>query len=64
MINAIAPGTYSTIEGNTGNLSDDNGGAVMRRTRYLKNIVGACRPDYPNMLNIIRILALPARRLV
>jgi peptidoglycan hydrolase-like protein with peptidoglycan-binding domain len=58
MTNVIAPGTYSTIEGNTSNLSDDNGGAVMRRTRYLKNIVGACRPDYPNKLSIVRILAI------
>ena len=34
------------IEGNTSLTSDDNGGAVMRRTRYLRQIRGAFRPAY------------------
>ncbi len=41
-----ADGTYTTIEGNTSATSDDNGGAVMRRTRYAKNILGVGRPKY------------------
>lgn len=39
-------GTYTVIEGNTSLTSDDNGGAVMRRTRYRSQIVGAYRPEY------------------
>lgn len=35
-----------TIEGNTGVGNDANGGAVMRRTRSLGQIVGAYRPGY------------------
>lgn len=35
-----------TIEGNTGVGNDANGGAVMRRTRSLGQIVGAYRPAY------------------
>lgn len=38
--------TLTTIEGNTGTGNDANGGAVMRRTRYLKNVVAAYRPAY------------------
>lgn len=38
--------TLTTIEGNTGTGNDTNGGAVMRRTRYPKNVVGAYRPAY------------------
>ena len=40
-------GTYiTTIDGNTGGASEDNGGAGMRRRRHKKYIVGAYRPDY------------------
>jgi len=34
------------IEGNTSVSSNDNGGCVMRRTRYLHQILGAFRPNY------------------
>lgn len=34
------------IEGNTSVSSNDNGGCVMRRTRYLSQILGAFRPNY------------------
>ncbi len=36
-------GTYTTIEGNTG---DNPNGEVMRRTRYASQISCACRPAY------------------
>lgn len=36
----------TTIEGNTGRLSDDSGGQVMRRRRPIKYVVGAYRPAY------------------
>lgn len=36
----------TTIDGNTGEGNDANGGAVMRRTRNKKYIVGAYRPAY------------------
>ena len=39
-------GTYTTIEGNTSKSSDDNGGAVMRRTRSKSVIRGFARPAY------------------
>jgi len=45
---ANSDGTYNVIEGNTSLTSDDNGGAVMRRKRYVSQIVGAYRPDYLN----------------
>lgn len=45
-------GTYETIEGNTSTTSQDNGGAVMRRTRSASNIRQIFRPAYEgeNML--------------
>jgi hypothetical protein len=36
----------TTIDGNTGTGNEANGGAVMRRTRNKKYIVGAYRPRY------------------
>lgn len=40
-------GTYiTTIDGNTGTGNEANGGAVMRRRRHKKYIVGAYRPKY------------------
>ena len=40
-------GTYiTTIDGNTGTGNEANGGAVMRRRRHKKYIVGAYRPQY------------------
>lgn len=40
-------GTYiTTIDGNTGTDNEANGGAVMRRKRHKKYIVGAARPAY------------------
>lgn len=38
--------TVTTIDGNTGTGSETNGGAVMRRKRDRRYIVGAYRPDY------------------
>lgn len=37
---------YVCIEGNTSLASNDNGGAVMRRTRQRANILGGVRPYY------------------
>lgn len=39
-------GSLVTIEGNTGTLSDANGGEVQRRTRAVRYAVGALRPEY------------------
>lgn len=39
-------GNLITIEGNTGTGNDANGGQVMRRTRSIKYVTGACRPGY------------------
>jgi len=47
-------------EGNTSVTSDDNGGAVMERTRNYKQIVGGYRPKYEEdeMATIVKTLAL------
>ncbi|MBE6825036.1 MAG: CHAP domain-containing protein [Ruminococcaceae bacterium] len=42
-------GTYTTIEGNTGNTTN---GEVMRRTRYLSQISCACRPAYKSEISV------------
>lgn len=42
----------TTIDGNTGTGSEANGGAVMRRTRDKKYIVGAYRPAYKEELDL------------
>lgn len=39
-------GSYTTIEGNTGSGNNTNGGQVMRRTRYQKDISWIVRPKY------------------
>ena len=41
-----ANGSYETVEGNTSKTSNDNGGSVMRRTRYLNEICEVIRPKY------------------
>ncbi len=42
----------TTIDGNTGTDNEANGGAVMRRTRDKKYIVGAYRPAYKEELDL------------
>lgn len=37
-----------TIEGNTSEANDANGGMVMRRIRNQRLVTGACRPNYPD----------------
>jgi cell wall-associated NlpC family hydrolase len=37
-----------TMEGNTSDSNDANGGMVMRRIRSQKFVTGACRPNYPD----------------
>lgn len=47
LVTAVNGGSVETIEGNTsGGTSQDNGGRVMRKTRYPSQIVGVCRPQY------------------
>lgn len=41
-----ADGSYTTIEGNTSVGNDSNGGKVMRRIRYQKDISWICDPKY------------------
>lgn len=45
---SASAGSVTCIEGNTGITSDDNGGAVMRRTRSTSFVLGAYRPNYEN----------------
>ena len=46
IVEKVNGNTLTTIEGNTGTPSNANGGAVMRRTRDVKFVTGACRPRY------------------
>ena len=47
IIEAInSDGTITTIEGNTSETSNDNGGNVMRRTRYKSQVNYFVRPKY------------------
>ena len=45
-------GYITCIEGNTSITSDDNGGSVMRRTRPLRQVLGAYRPQYATAATI------------
>jgi peptidoglycan hydrolase-like protein with peptidoglycan-binding domain len=51
-------GSLITVEGNTGVGNDANGGAVMRRTRYTKNVIGACRPAYTEAMPAEKVLQI------
>lgn len=44
----VENGNLITIEGNTGTGNDANGGKVMMRTRALKLVTCAVRPNYPD----------------
>lgn len=46
IVNRADRGSVITIEGNTSVTSDDNGGKVMARTRYLSTVLGAFRPAF------------------
>lgn len=46
IIEKVSDTIVTTIEGNTGTGNDANGGAVMKRTRKLSQIVGAVRPYF------------------
>lgn len=46
MVVSQAGNTVYTVEGNTSVTSNDNGGAVMRRTRYVSQITGFVRPPW------------------
>lgn len=46
IVESVGSSGIICIEGNTSLTSNDNGGAVMRRTRYLNQILGAFRPNY------------------
>lgn len=50
--------TLSTIEGNTSVSSNDNGGAVMTRTRYISQVVGFVRPKWTNAQTAQRLIQI------
>ena len=52
--------TLTTIEGNTSVSSDDNGGAVMRRTRYVSQVVGFVRPKWTSTQTAARLVQIAA----
>lgn len=52
--------TLSTIEGNTSVTSNDNGGAVMRRTRTVSQVVGYVRPKWTDEQMAARLIQIAA----
>lgn len=52
--------TLTTIEGNTSVSSNDNGGAVMRRTRYTSQVVGYIRPRWSGTQTAAELLKIAA----
>ncbi len=46
IISKNADGSYLTVEGNTSDSNYSNGGYVLRRTRYISQIIGIVRPKY------------------
>ena len=50
--------TITTIEGNTSVTSNDNGGAVMRRTRYVSQVVGFIRPKWTDTQTAEKLLRI------
>jgi hypothetical protein len=46
IIESVSDDTITAIEGNTAVGNDSNGGEVMRRTRDIKYVIGAVRPEY------------------
>ena len=55
--------TLTTIEGNTSVTSNDNGGAVMRRTRYISQVVGFIRPTWTGAQTAAKLLRIAAAEL-
>lgn len=53
-----ADGTITVIEGNTSKTSNDNGGNVMRRTRYKSQVNYLVRPKYDKKVTPQMILAV------
>ena len=52
--------TITTIEGNTSVTSDDNGGAVMRRTRHTSKVTGYIRPKWTATQTAAKLLEIAA----
>lgn len=52
--------TLTTIGGNTSITSQDNGGAVMRRTRYVSQVVGYVRPKWTGTQTAAKLLRIAA----
>ena len=50
--------TLQTVEGNTSVTSNDNGGAVMHRTRYRSQVVGYIRPAYNTEQTAARLVEI------
>jgi hypothetical protein len=60
LIESVTATTITAIEGNTGSGNDANGGAVMRRVRDKKYIIGAFRPNYDGAAIVKESLTAPA----
>lgn len=54
----ISDNAFYSIEGNTSVGNDSNGGEVMKRKRYLTNVVGAFRPEFTEEVDDVDISKL------
>lgn len=59
-LKAVTGSTLTTIEGNTSVTSNDNGGAVMTRVRYLSQVTGFIRPPWTDEQTARRFLEIAA----
>ena len=55
IVEAVDGNVITTIEGNTSMTSNDNGGAVMRRTRTTSNCTGFARPAYGSEVDSVAV---------
>lgn len=52
IVSSVERDYVCTIEGNTGDTSQDNGGCVMRKRRSYSNVVGAFRPTFEEEIDM------------
>lgn len=58
IVKSVSGSVLTTIEGNTSVTSNDNGGAVMRRTRYASQVVGYIRPKWTSAQTAAKLIAI------
>lgn len=63
ILESYSNGKWYTIEGNTSITSNDNGGKVMRRTRYTSQVVGFIRPKWTSEQTASELIEIAASQI-